>query len=482
MIKKLYSLATLMLLLAACTNAIDNVENLRLRTEGNSNAPVFYATIEGGDDATTKVFADEQMRVLWNADDRISLFNMTTGNQQYQFQGEDGDNAGSFAYDSGSQSGATLDHIYSVYPYSDGTTISNDGVLSVTLPAKQTYKDNSFGIGANTMVSVTDNTKLLFRNVGGYLSFKFYGEGVSIKSITLKGNNGEKLAGKASITMNVGGTPTATMQNDATETITLTCEKPVVLGATADEYTEFWLVVPPTSFTKGFTVTVTDAVGGTFEVVTNKTQTITRNRLNRMSPIQVVPDHTGIDFEALERSILIEFYQAMDGDHWKNNENWCSDRPLDEWYGINALEGRLYRMELQNNGLNGSIPDSFSCLTELKNLCLWENTGIISHFDPIFSLPKLETLHLGLDVTWCLLDYDAYKDRLLTIPPEIGNLHSLNTLEYNGVTGTIPPELFELENLETLGLFCVDNGKSFPEGLGKLKKLQSLCLTSFPLP
>ena len=49
--------------------------------------PVFHATIEN---AGTRVFADDQLRVLWNADDRVSIFNKTTFNRQYRFMGEDG--------------------------------------------------------------------------------------------------------------------------------------------------------------------------------------------------------------------------------------------------------------------------------------------------------------------------------------------------------------------------------------------------------
>ena len=143
------------------------------------------------------------------------------------------------------------------------------------------------------MVSVTSDNKLMFRNVGGYLSFKLYGEGVSVKRITLKGNNGEKLAGKATITMPVDGTPTVEMQQDITESITLTCETPVVLGSDADHYTEFWLVVPPTSFSQGFTVTVTDALGGTFIKKTTNELVIERNKLARMAPLKVVPESSG---------------------------------------------------------------------------------------------------------------------------------------------------------------------------------------------
>lgn len=291
MIKKIFSVVALLFLMVSCTNVLDNGYSPQMRP---GHTPVFYASIEGGDDAQTKVFADELMRVLWNADDRVTIFDKYTYGYEFYFDGEDGDNAGIFKQVPNSDfvSGNPLDHIYALYPHKTTTKISNDGEITTTLPDEQTYKAKSFGIGANTMLSVSEDSKLLFRNVGGYLSFKFYGNGVSVNSITLKGNNGEKLAGKAKITMSVNGTPTTVMQNDATETITLTCTTPVALEASASDYTEFWFVVPPTTFTQGFTVTVTDSQGGVFTKTTSANIEIKRNKLARMAAMEVIPTHT----------------------------------------------------------------------------------------------------------------------------------------------------------------------------------------------
>jgi len=40
------------------------------------------------------------------------------------------------------------------------------------------------------------------------------------------------------------------------------------------------------------------------------------------------------DIFAKERAALIDLYQATDGAHWKKNDNWGSDKPLSEWYGL----------------------------------------------------------------------------------------------------------------------------------------------------
>lgn len=42
------------------------------------------------------------------------------------------------------------------------------------------------------MTAITDDYFFAFKNVGGYLSLRLYGDNVSVSRITIKGNNGEK--------------------------------------------------------------------------------------------------------------------------------------------------------------------------------------------------------------------------------------------------------------------------------------------------
>ena len=93
----------------------------------------------------------------------------------------------------------------------------------------------SSSMAANTMVSSTDDNKLKFKNVGGYLSFKFYGKDVSVSSITLKTNNGELIAGDCTVDMS-GGLPESSLLADrATDAVTLTCDPPIVLPKEKEE-------------------------------------------------------------------------------------------------------------------------------------------------------------------------------------------------------------------------------------------------------
>lgn len=262
---------------------------------------VFYASLESSE-PDTKVFLDEHIKILWDLNDQISIFNKSTLNQQFMFDGEEPDNSGTFHWIDNGYFGAgnDLDYICAVYPYQESTTISNSGVLTLTLPEEQTYREESFGPGANTMVSVTDDNLLRFKNVGGYLALKFYGEDVSVSSIRLIGNNGETLSGEATIDLPFDTAPEIKLASTAGKTILLNCEEPVELGTTREDATIFWMVVPPTDFTDGFTLLVSTPDGDVFIKETHKPLTIGRNGVLRIAPIEVDINSAGLGISKVE--------------------------------------------------------------------------------------------------------------------------------------------------------------------------------------
>lgn len=258
-----------------------------------SKGPEVTATFE---QASSRTFLEKGKYLCWTAEDCISFYYKTTYNYQYQFDGETGNNYGGFINMTPSGSvitGINLDFNCAVYPYSKDNKVNENGIFTLNMPAEQKYAPNSFGLGANIMVAKTKNiedTFLSFKNVGGYLKLLLYGKDITVKSITLQGKNGEKLAGKATVTPIYGGVPTLEMSSEATETVTLDCGEGVTLSTSADNATPFFLVVPPTEFTKGFTVTVTDTKGRTFKKSTNNSISIKRNVIKPMNEIEVVTE------------------------------------------------------------------------------------------------------------------------------------------------------------------------------------------------
>ena len=258
--------------------------------ENNTEDEIFYATFErpsGNED--TRLYADEDLYLRWTADDRVSIFNKITYNQQYKFQGKTGDNAGEYAKVENAEfvTGNAITNVVSVYPYQESTTISEKEVISISLPSEQAYAENTFGLGANTMISVSSDNVLQYKNVGGYLKISMYGDGSSISAIQLRGNNGEKLSGKAVIHMPLNGLPSVEMDKDADSQITIKCETPVALHSTVDNCSDFWFVLPPTVFSRGITITVKSKDGSLFTKTTTKEITVSRNTLSKMSAFEV---------------------------------------------------------------------------------------------------------------------------------------------------------------------------------------------------
>lgn len=264
-----------------------SVQEMDIPSAASLGDDVFYASLETTSEPDTKVYIDENIKILWDEEDLITIFNKTTLNQKFMFAGETGDNSGFFNRVSApSGTGSPLGYICAVYPYQSSTSMSSSGVLTLTLPAVQPYREDTFGLGANTMVSATETNTLNFKNVGGYLALKFYGDDVTIASIKLEGNNKERLSGKATVKPSVGSIPNITMSSTAGTSITLNCENPVEVGTTKEDATIFWMVVPPTNFTKGFKLTVTDPDGNVFVKETSANLTIDRNGVLRIAAIE----------------------------------------------------------------------------------------------------------------------------------------------------------------------------------------------------
>ena len=167
----------------------------------------------------------------------------------------------------------------------------------------------------------------------------------------------------------------------------------------------------------------------------------------------------------LDRAALIALYEATDGPNWVNSENWLTDAPLGDWYGVDTdAEGRVSWLELTANSLTGPIPPELGNLANLTALELGVNslTGPIP--PELGNLANLRVLGLSANS--------------LTgpIPPELGNLANLRYLYLpeNELTGPIPAELGRLANLTGLHLWRNSLTGPIPPELGNLANLTVL--------
>ena len=168
-----------------------------------------------------------------------------------------------------------------------------------------------------------------------------------------------------------------------------------------------------------------------------------------------------------DRAGLVALYQATDGQNWVSNENWLTDAPLGEWYGVRVDgQGRVAGLSLGSSNLSGPIPSELGMLASLTTLNLSSNS-LSGQIPP--ELSYLANLTL-LDISNCGLTGP--------IPAELGELTNLRRLELsaNNLTGPIPPELGNLSNLTRLILWYNNLTGPIPAQLGNLANLRELLL------
>ena len=289
--RRIWILAPALALASACQMEQEAPESSAIPQAGS-----FYAEMESPGEET-KVFLTENLKVRWDADDRVSIFRKDTGNNEYRFAGETGAGGGAFeeAWTGPAATGDALPYNYAVYPYSAATTVGTDGAIDLTLPGEQAYREGSFGPGANTMVAVASDSHLTFKNVGAFLGIRLYGNGLSVRKVTLRGNKGEILSGPATVRMGLQGAPSVTMASEGTsEEVSVVCAEPVAVGADSEHATVFWFVLPPTTFKEGFTVRMEDSQGFLYEKSTSNKVVLERNDLLRMAAFEAVAMGFGI--------------------------------------------------------------------------------------------------------------------------------------------------------------------------------------------
>ena len=190
----------------------------------------------------------------------------------------------------------------------------------------------------------------------------------------------------------------------------------------------------------------------------------------------------------LERAALVALYEATDGQNWVDAENWLTDAPLGDWYGVETdASGRVVRLDLGGrrdsdtrewipHGLSGPVPPELGDLANLTRLHLDHN-----------SLSGPVPPELGNLANLTRLDLRS-NDLSGPVPPELGDLARLETLQFfnNSFSGPIPPELGKLTNLSYLDFNSNDLSGPIPRELSDLPNLTYLILNgndlSGPIP
>ena len=369
-----------------------------------SSVVFFHAVTESGGTKTVLENGDSETEshpVLWTPGDAIWV-GTASASGRYEYKGTQNTASADF--------GGTLlkgSYYYSIYPYSDTVSLSN-GIISFGMPSTQEYAPLSFGPAASPMVAVSSSTTLEFRNLCGLLKLNLLGE-VSVQSISFSGRdaagNDIPVSGAATVDMNYSSVPKLVMSPDANTSVILDCGEGVALSPS--ETTPFYIALPPGTYDE-FTLNIVSTDGA---VMVKSSSALVINR-------SMVKPTAELYFEAgsgqpSDRDALIAFYNATDGPNWTDNTNWCSDEPLDTWYGITTdSEGRVTRISLENNGLSGATGNTLAPLTaltyldcsgnSLSSLDVTNNPGLTVLYCENNNLAELDVSHnTQMDIFYC---------------------------------------------------------------------------------
>ena len=297
--KRFLFFAVAAVLFAACSkDALDEQQGIQNIVD---EAPATLTV--GFEDDETRIQLNEAQKTVWTKDDIVSVFYLSDANQKWQYTGETGARTADLTCVDAGEATMETQRVVVVYPYNANYYFNTETYnVQASLPATQTYLKDSYGLDGNIMISQSEYNNISLKNVCGWLKLQLTGDGEKVKSITLRGNNGEQVAGELYINSADATATLASEAGDAGEDdgenetggaggnlvfedtvlteVTLNCVDGVTLGA---EATAFYIALPPQTFTRGITVDITAVDGSAMTKTTDNEVVIERNHIKPMT-------------------------------------------------------------------------------------------------------------------------------------------------------------------------------------------------------
>ena len=419
----------------------------------------------------TKASLVSDNAIFWDLNDAIGVFSDTQGITVFQNVEKDGEPTNRFKGDAVSGK-----EFYAIYPRF-GYDSSAPKMLKYS--AIQPAAGKSPRLEIPMVAKLGDDGVFRFKQTMGILHFSFKGA-KTVTQVELSCNNyDERIYGSGVVDLN-DETPVFSLLDGGVFNMSYYCPEPYSI-----EEGEEWSVyfpVPAMTFSEGFSVRI--------RLVDNGSYVDVKKTLNRAVSIRraEIKSFTVTDIDDLiqereaaliaQREALIKFYNETGGDNWTNNTNWCSDKPVSEWYGIHCDGEPQYvsAINLWNNNLTGKVSPAIVSIPSLCDISLSGNSitavdfseantvnGLLLNlnYNPLTSIdvsgcPKLSTLLLNgtkiesVDVSSSpMLEWlDCSGTKISTI--DVRNNPKLRFLGIDGCSIseldiTNNPNLFELE-------------------------------------
>lgn len=359
------------------------------------------------DTPTTRSYLEDGKSVRWDNSDVIGIFSDLDELKSFSYIGEN-------KFEGDTIRGSSF---YAFYPYDAGSIFSKEGrLLCFNLDSVFFYKRNTFS-RAMPMVAKSNTANMKFKQTCGLIKLSVLGS-KKLSRVILRGNSDELLSGNSLFNME-SDSPYLTIIDDEVASTKLTMYVNEQLSEV--DPIDIYFIVPAGSYKHGITVELLET--DDTDVLYRKIKTTSKRiDVQRAQSIHFSTIDSSEELQLMsisEREALMALYNATDGAHWKRNDNWGSDKPFSEWYGVRTdYYGNVWGIDLTENNLTGVIPPEF---------CNFKKIGYI---------------------------YLAYNNLQGEIPDNIGNMGTLIQLYlYNNyITGNIPKSLLKLTALEYLNL------------------------------
>ena len=246
---KIFIIVCASLISLACTNL---EEPSYVDEEG---VELTITAVREGADLGTRTIRESDGSVEWCPMDEISVFynDGLSGGSKFTSQNTEQTAIAEFrgrleGISAGGENFTNGKYLYGVYPYSTDTEF-HDGVMTISLPAHQTAVEGTFANGLFPTIARAQGVNLAFYNICGGVKFTVSRD--DITSVSLKGNNNERLAGKAKVAFNTSEIPyVLDEENDSKDEIIVYAPA----GGTFEVGREYFIVVYPTTLNSGFTM------------------------------------------------------------------------------------------------------------------------------------------------------------------------------------------------------------------------------------
>ena len=349
--KHIVKFSILSLLLACCHIIVScNTDNIDLALdsilERDSNGNYLFNASSSAENAT-RTIRQSDGSIYWDKNESIKIF---YDSQTYGVFTSTNQSVSATASFSGLFNNLVSDNdiakngIIALYPSQDAEY--DDGNIIFTVPSSQEAEVGTFKKGLFPSIAKSKSSSLSFYNICGVIKLSVYYEG--IKSITLKGNNSEYLAGQISASFSATGVPEYSVIDGVSE---------ITLTAPQGEYFEvgkmYYIVTLPCTLLNGFTI-IYHTDNEDAKVKIDDTVTIHRSKFGLVLDKDVHGFVIHFDDPEFKASVVEQYDDNFDGEiDYIEAENVtninCSNRD------ITSLEGVKYFVNLKSLNCSGNL-------------------------------------------------------------------------------------------------------------------------------